>query len=124
MNKKQETGKLGEDLASRYLEKNGYKILNRNYRKPWGEIDIVGFKNNTLIFFEVKTQKKGLDFQPEENINRHKRFQLSRIVGTYLKEFKWPENQDWQIDALAIIIDPEKRIGRIKHLENIILSES
>lgn len=123
MGKTQETGKLGEDLAVKYLENNGYKILTRNYRKPWGELDIIGFKNNLLIFFEVKSQKSGSEFRPEENINRHKKSQLSRVIRTYLKEFQYSENQDWQVDAISIVIDSEKRIGHIKHLENIILSD-
>src|SRR3989344_3466480 len=110
-NEKQNTGKLGEDIAVKYLENHGYDILERNYRKPWGEIDIIALDNikesvfkkrQELVFFEVKTQKDTLEWRPEENITRHKKHQLSRIVNTFIKERRSYENQDWRIDVLAI----------------------
>ncbi|PIW74862.1 MAG: YraN family protein, partial [Candidatus Portnoybacteria bacterium CG_4_8_14_3_um_filter_44_15] len=55
---KRKTGDLGEGIAAKYLENNGYKIIERNYRKNWGEIDIVARKDDCLIFVEVKTMQK------------------------------------------------------------------
>lgn len=56
MNQKSEIGKLGEDLACEYLVNNGFIIIERNFRKPWGELDIIVKQNNgTLVFVEVKT---------------------------------------------------------------------
>jgi len=122
MNEKQNIGKLGEDIAAKYLEKHGFKILERNYRKPWGEIDIVAENNRELIFFEVKTQKNYLEWNPEENVNTHKKHQLSRIIMTYLKERRFPESQDWRIDILAIKLNMETKNAEIKHIKNIILN--
>lgn len=158
---KQNTGKLGEDIAVKYLEKNGYEILGRNYRKPWGEIDIIAlgnssvinteisavknaeFGNNavimrqqfgnlrknklphycrTLIFIEVKTQNQKLEWRPEENITFHKKRQLSRIIATYLKENKIPEDQNWQVDVLAIKLDFKTKNAQIEHIQNIVLT--
>ena len=51
-NEKQNTGKLGEDIAAKYLGNKGYKILTRNYRKPWGEIDIIAEKKGTLVLLK------------------------------------------------------------------------
>lgn len=119
---KQNTGKLGEDIAAKYLENHGYSILERNYRKPWGEIDIVAKKDQELIFFEIKTQKDTLEWRPEENITFHKKHQLSRIVATYLKENRVLENQDWRVDVLAIKLNFETKTAQIEHIKNIILN--
>lgn len=119
---KQNIGKLGEDVAVRYLESHGYNILERNYRKPWGEIDIIAQQSQELVFFEIKAQNQKFEWRPEENITRHKKHQLSRIILTYLKEHKIPENQDWRIDVLAIKLDFETKNAQIEHIENIVLS--
>ncbi len=125
-NERQNTGKLGEDIAAKYLENKGYKILTRNYRKPWGEIDIIAEKKGTLVFIEVKTQKAGFEWRPEENVNRHKKAQLSRIINTYLKDSQVRglinQETDWQIDVLAIELDFNSKNARVEHIENILLS--
>ena len=82
---KQNTGKIGEDIAVKFLEKNNYKILERNYRKPWGEIDIVGEKDGIVRFIEVKSVSREalpdisreMDYRPEELVN------LRREPNTY-----------------------------------------
>jgi len=119
---KQNIGKLGEDIAVKYLEKHGYKILDRNYRKPWGEIDIVAQQSDELVFIEVKTQNKEFEWRPEENITRHKKHQLSRIVTTYLKSNKIPEDQNWRVDVLAITLDFKTKNAQIEHIQNINLN--
>jgi len=59
MTKREELGKLGEDLACRYLVDKGYKIIERNFRKPWGELDIIAKSpDKTLVFVEVKTVRQ------------------------------------------------------------------
>ena len=116
------TGKIGEDIAVKYLEKHGYKILDRNYRKPWGEIDIVAQQSDELVFIEVKTQNQEFEWRPEENITRHKKHQLSRIVTTYLKSNKIPEDQNWRVDVLAITLDFKTKNAQIEHIKNIILN--
>ncbi len=130
---KQNIGKLGEDIAIKYLENHSYSILERNYRKPWGEIDIIAsenmpkhqflaLKSQELVFFEVKTQNERFEWRPEENITRHKKRQLSRIVSTYIKEHKIPENQDWRIDVLAIKLNFDTKNAQIDHIQNINLN--
>ena len=130
---KQNIGKLGEDIAVKYLEKHGYKILDRNYRKPWGEIDIIASENigknqflarqsQELVFIEVKTQNQKFEWRPEENITRHKKRQLSRIVTTYLKANRIPEDQNWRVDVLAITLDFKTKNAQIEHIQNINLN--
>ncbi len=138
--KKQDTGKLGEDVAVKYLEKHGYEILERNYRKPWGEIDIVASENVSvisgrnklpqqlpkqlpqLVFIEVKAQNINFEWRPEENITFHKKRQLSKIVTTYLKEHRVSESQDWRIDVLALKLDFETKNAQVEHIKNIMLN--
>ena len=119
---KQNIGKLGEDIAIKYLENHNYKILDRNYRKPWGEIDIVAQQSDELVFIEVKTQNQVFEWRPEENITFHKKHQLSRIIATYLKTNKIPEDQNWRVDVLAITLDFKTKDAQIEHIQNIMLN--
>lgn len=119
---KQNIGKLGEDIAVKYLKNKGYEILERNYRKPWGEIDIIARKSDDLVFVEVKTQSAGFEWRPEENITFHKKRQLSRIISTYIKEHKIKESQDWRVDVLAIELDFGSKNAKIEQIKNILLN--
>jgi len=118
---KRNIGKLGEDVAVKYLENHGYKILERNYRKPWGEIDIVAQQSDELVFVEVKTQNQEFEWRPEENVTRHKKRQLSKIINTYLKEHRVYSEIDFRVDVLGIIINDKTKIAQIEHIQNIIL---
>ena len=115
-------GALAEKYAAEFLESRGYTVLAGNYRKPWGEIDIVAQQDKELIFVEVKTQKEELEWRPEENITRHKKHQLSRIISTYLKEHKIPETRDWRIDVLAIKLDFKTKNAQVEYIQNINLN--
>lgn len=94
-------GKIGEEIASGFLQKKGYKILEKNYKRPWGEIDIIAKKGKDIAFFEVKTLKSG-DFLPEESIRFQKRKNLIRAAKLYLLEKNYSPEQSWQIDVIAI----------------------
>ena len=65
-----QTGKIGEDIAKKYLEEKGYKIIEQNCRTRYGEIDLVAKDGRDLIFVEVRT-KRGENFgTPEESLNK------------------------------------------------------
>lgn len=113
-------GKTGEDLAAKFLQKQGYKILERNFRIRGGEIDIIALHKNTLIYVEVKTrtsQKFGL---PEESINYYKVNFLKRAASFYrLKrqnKIKLPDLE--RIDVVAIDLS-DKNEPLIKLITNI-----
>jgi putative endonuclease len=116
---KSEIGRLAEDLTTRYLEGKGYKILFRNYRKPWGEIDIVAKQGPAIAFIEVKANKTDYaHFQPEVRANREKMNKVIRTAKTYLAQFGL-DNVEWRLDVVSVIFDKEKGRAKIKHFINI-----
>ena len=113
MNDKKEVGNRGEELACQHLQKRGYKIIEKNFWKPWGELDIVALApDKTLIFFEVKTlQRKHHDLTkvsslcPEENLTSAKLKKLQRTASLYANASSHlNDERGWQIDLLAIDI--------------------
>ena len=119
---KRKFGDVGEKIAERYLIGKGYRIIEKNYLKPWGEIDIIGQKNHQIIFFEVKTReaKHVEHYLAESAVNRSKIRKLQKICETYLLEKKFPVEQEWQIDVLAITINKETKKAKIKHFESAV----
>jgi len=126
---KDSTGAIGEDIAVKFLKKQGYKILDRNWcnvkGKRIGEIDIVmqDKKNEQIVFVEVKTRKTTKDktgVLPEERITLSKLNKLNRIAEVYIKEKElW--NVSWRIDAVSVLIVENEKNSYIKHIENIFL---
>ena len=100
----QNVGRHGEDLAVEYLTKHGYEIISRNYRKPFGEIDIIARDNDTLCFVEVKTRKSDSHGSPFEAISPGKKRRMIKAALSYMQDTN-------QLDVLArfdvIAISPE-----------------
>jgi len=123
------TGRLGEDIASKFLQRNGYSIVERNYWRKWGEIDIVAKEESTIHFVEVKATRCNVfdDFDPlcdsaahpEEHMHTHKQERLKRVLQTYLTEHS--EITSWVFDVLLVYIDTERKRAVVKRLENIVL---
>src|SRR4030065_448823 len=76
-------GRLGEDAAATFLTKEGYKIVERNFRCPLGEIDIVAVDKGVLVFVEVKTRSSNKFGLPEEAVNRRKQHQMAKTTQFY-----------------------------------------
>ncbi len=108
----------GEDLACEFLKKKGYKIIERNFRKGYGEIDIVCLKNNTLIFVEVKTRTSTSYGTPIEAISYYKLKSLIKTAEFYAHLH--PElPSTLRVDAVAVMLDNMGEIDSIEHMENI-----
>jgi len=130
MTQKSEIGNLGENIACEYLKDKGYWIIERNFRKPWGELDIIAkSKDGTLIFVEVKTMRQlsnpaiaGLD--PEDQLTAVKLKKLRRTASLYAghNQELIKDKRGWRIDLVAInlnnLTDLEKDFD-IKHYENL-----
>lgn len=85
---RKELGREGEQSALEYLEGKGYKILERNYRTPFGEIDIVAEEKDVIVFVEVKRRSTPLFGSPFEAVDRVKRKRIWQSALFYLKERK------------------------------------
>jgi len=119
---KRKLGDLGEKIVVDYLKKQDYHILERNYQKPWGEIDIIAQNNKELIFIEVKTRtvSEGQSLNPEENVGFNKKQKLIRTTRTYLLEKKYPPETPWQIDVIAVELNIQTRKANLKHIKNAV----
>lgn len=119
MNNNQTLGQKGEETATEYLKKQGYEILDRNYREKWGEIDLVAKKDEVISFIEVKTLNVSREtslVSPFENITRKKRQNLKRSARLYLARKRYPADIEWQIDVIAIEIDQNTGKRSIEHI--------
>jgi putative endonuclease len=125
----QKVGLLGEDIACRYLVGKGFSIVERNYTKKWGEIDIVASeKSGKLRFIEVKSvSRENIDdisretsqIRPEENMHPKKMERMARTVETYLAEKD--VRGDWQVDLVTVFIDETGKRAKVKMWEDIVL---
>jgi len=97
-------GRRGEKISVEFLRKQGYKIMDRNYRCPQGEIDIVAKDKDVLCFVEVKTRRTEKYGLPAEAVDWHKQKKLARTALTYLKE-KNISQQDLRFDVISVYPD-------------------
>ncbi len=123
--KTQKTGEIGETLAARYLTDKGFRIIERNYTKKWGELDIVAEKGSRLHFVEVKAKTVSnfdarIDaYRPEDGMHMWKQQRLKRVIQTYLLERR--VRGEWQFDLLTVYLNPLERKANVKFSEDIIL---
>ena len=117
--KRRDTGNLGEKLAAEFIRKQGYVILQTNYRCPEGEMDIVARQKDCLVFVEVRA-KRGREFgSPEESITPAKMEKLRRVAAHYRQAHDdMPDS--WRIDFVAVEIDRQNRPLRIELIENAV----
>lgn len=85
---RQKLGRLGEDLACRFLEKEGHEILERNFRSGHFEIDIISFDSRGIHFVEVKTRKSGIQAPPQESVNHAKQKRITAAAQRFLRTRK------------------------------------
>jgi putative endonuclease len=110
-------GKLGELAAEKFLQKSGYKIIAKNWRTRFGEIDIIAKDGDCFVFAEVKTRSNERYGAPEEAVTKTKQQHLLLAAQLYLQTIK--ENDAlWRIDVLALLKDGEGY--RIRHLKNAV----
>lgn len=125
-----ETGDLGEEVACKFLTERNYVIVEKNYWKKWGEIDIIAQKRGVTYFVEVKTvsheTKDALHkavshetWRPEEQVHAFKLHQIEKAAETWLAETNYIG--DWQIAVVAVRIVPRETYATVNFIENIIV---
>ncbi len=135
---KQKLGALGEDFACEWLNKEGYRVIERNYLKKWGEIDIIVKKGNKIHFIEVKAVSRDLSaetgtlegnvthvtsdgYRAEDNMHPWKLQRLGRAIQSYLLDRDVSEDVDWQFDVITVQIDTKRNTFRVFLLPDIVL---
>lgn len=117
MYKKQEIGKLGENLATKYLENLGYKIIERNFLCRQGEIDIIAHNKQEIVFIEVKTRTNLHYGKPAEAVTNIKQKHIEKSAKYYLYKNKL-EKAYVRIDVIEIYIWNNKY--KINHIKQIL----
>jgi putative endonuclease len=109
-------GRRGEELAAEHLERLGYRIVSRNYRTRFGELDLVATDEYVLVFCEVKTRRAG--GAPFDNLGEAKRRQVRSMGAAWLSEVKQrPRTSELRFDAIGVRIDNDGRLVELEHLE-------
>jgi len=118
--KRLRVGKAGEMAAISHLEKQGYTILETNYRCPLGEIDIIARDRKTTVIVEVRT-KTGLKFgRPEESITPKKAYRLRRLALYYLQSV-YKREISCRIDLVAVILNEnDNSVRTLNHIKGIL----
>jgi putative endonuclease len=119
-------GRLGERVAGRYLERNGYRLVERNYRTREGEIDLIASRGPLLVFCEVKALRVGAGStrgpsQPLEGVGAAKRRQVRRIARSWLAQRRmtrsYPACREIRFDAIGILLSSAGEVRRLEHVE-------
>ena len=128
MTKKSEVGNYGEDIACEFLVKSGYKIIERNHRQKWGELDIIAKDpDGTLVFIEVKTMRQNnpaiAGLTPEDNLTFSKLRKLQRTAQLFagFHSDLIDDDHGWRIDLVAICLAEKFGLVKqtVKHYKNI-----
>jgi len=118
-NRRQSLGRLGESLAAAFLEGQGYTILERNYRTPYGEIDLITAQGEGIVFVEVKTRASSSLGPPEISITQRKAEHMRSAAEYYIQQNTGQLN-DWRIDVLSVQMQANATQPMIEHFENAI----
>lgn len=112
-------GSAGEQLAAEHLARRGFRIVERNYRTRWGELDIVAFDGRTLAFCEVKSRRAGGSRGGAlEAVSPAKRAQVRRMASSWLSERRERPHADvLRFDAIGVTFDAAGRLVALEHLE-------
>ncbi len=130
LTEKRKTGNLGEEIACKFLRSKGYGIIEQNYLKKFGEIDIIAKKSRVLHFIEVKSvSRENLKdvsdettrYKPEDNVHPWKLARLGRTIQVYISEREVSPETNWQFDLITVYIDKKALKTSVFMLENVIL---
>ena len=111
---RKELGQKGEDRAAKYLKSKGYKILERNCKSKYGEIDLICKDKDKIVFVEVKTRTNPAFGSPIDAVDFRKQKKLKNLALEWLSEKGWFEKKEIRFDVIGIRED----ISELEHIEN------
>ncbi|HLG75951.1 MAG TPA: YraN family protein [Ktedonobacteraceae bacterium] len=115
-------GRTGERLAGEHLIRCGYRVLERNFRCRYGEIDLVAEDEQDLIFVEVKTRRGDAYGRPEEAVTRRKQRKIIQVATFYLDLHQCAE-RSWRIDVVAVQLSAAGRLEEIRVYQHAVIEE-
>lgn len=107
MNDKKSKGDFGEETACKYIKKNGYKILGKNFRTKFGEIDLIGIDNDTICFIEVKARSSSDYGSPEQFVTKRKQERLWKTASIYINK-NTLEFGNYRFDVISVDLENEE----------------
>lgn len=111
-------GSSAESAASAWLESAGYRILDRNWRRPWGELDIVASREGVIHFIEVKASvARTAGFEPFVRAGHGKMARVLRTARTWLANYGGDHEPEWQLDVISVIMGPDG--PEFEHFEHV-----
>lgn len=111
-------GRAGEQLALEHLERLGYRLVARNHRTRFGELDLVMADGRALVFVEVKTRRGTRPDRAWESLHGGKRERVRRMAAAFLAEVRErPRAEELRFDAVGVTIDGQGRLAALEHLE-------
>ena len=122
---KRDIGDVGERIACAFLERKGYRIIERNYRKNWGEVDIIAEKAGVVRFVEVKSVARSPlpdtsrddEYRPEEMVHALKLRKIARVADYYM--ISKEDKREYQIDVVGVFMDEIHKMARCRLFENV-----
>ena len=115
-----ELGDLGEKLTCGYLVEKGFKILGKNWRISFGEIDIIAKRKNIIHFVEVKTIISNNSFFPEQHVDYKKQRKLRHMAQIWLQQNNYQQDIAYQIDIIGITADQVTRMAKLHYFPNVV----
>ncbi len=116
----QKLGNKGEKFTVRYLKKHGYKILLRNFKNHFGEIDIIAHNKKYLVFVEVKTRREDSLLLPRFSVDRKKKNRIINTSEYFMRKYK--NNYKRRYDISEVFVDNKGKM-RINYIENAFIKE-
>jgi len=119
MTEKHSLGKWGEDAACQFLEMCGYKCLDRRFRRPGGEVDLIFSRDGMVIFVEVKTRGPRCPVPPEVLVTRHQLARLRRMARIWMAEHHDPATRGYRFDVVAIAYGGNEGGSELRHIVGV-----
>ena len=113
---RKDLGRISEDHAARFLTSKGYRIKERNYRTPRGEIDIIAEHGKTLVFIEVKARSSDEHGRPLDSVTSPKERTIAAVAGSYISTREKRERLT-RYDVVEVHLTPEGRVLKVEVVE-------